>query len=263
VTVFLAASSLRGTDLPTVLAAAAEAGFDGITVGAKAVDAWCAEDHDLTELAALLADHGLRIGDLGFLGGWAGDPGQRAAARTTEDAMYRIHDAVGATTMLLLSSTGTTDDTVAAEALAEVADRAAAHGLPVAVEFMPTTEVPDLPAAVRVVGAAGRESAGICLDTWHHTRAGGGPADPVPAGMLRSLHLSDGPLARAVPDYLEETQHHRRPPGEGEFGVRALVRAYRGVPVTVEVLSDAVAATPPREAAAHLRRAARTVLEER
>jgi sugar phosphate isomerase/epimerase len=131
---------------------------------------------------------------------------------------------------------------VAAEAFGAICDRAAALELLVHLEFWPGSRL-DLATAVGCVRRAARPNGGLLLDAWHVHRTAGGlaalaEADGVP---ILAVQLSDGPLA-ASGEYMDETMHRRRVPGDGEFDLVGLVRslARRGVtaPLGVEVLSD-------------------------
>ena len=60
------------------------------------------------------------------------------------------------------------DDVI--EGFAGLCDRAAEHGLLVALEFLPWSGIPDVATAWRIVDAAGRANGGLLVDTWHHLR---------------------------------------------------------------------------------------------
>ncbi len=66
------------------------------------------------------------------------------------------------------------------------------------------------------------------------------------------------------PNVLDDTLHHRLPPGAGELSITALLATLRshGVrcPVSVEVLADDIAAMAPLDAARLLYRASVEVL---
>ena len=65
---------------------------------------------------------------------------------------------------------------IVANHFAALCDRAARHGLLVAFEFLPWSDVPDVAAAWRLIRLADRKNGGLLIDTWHYFR---GAADPV------------------------------------------------------------------------------------
>ena len=98
--------------------------------------------------------------------------------------------------------------------------------------------------AVALVSAARQPNAGLCLDIWHHTRAGSdwralGDLDP---DLITNVQLDDGTAVATTDDYKFETIHQRLCPGDGEFEIDAFLDATAGVapaaPISVEVLSD-------------------------
>ena len=58
----------------------------------------------------------------------------------------------------------------AAEAFADLCDRAAEHGLLVGLEWLPYTNIADAADAQALVRLTDRPNAGYCVDIWHHTR---------------------------------------------------------------------------------------------
>jgi sugar phosphate isomerase/epimerase len=127
-----------------------------------------------------------------------------------------------------------------AQTLAALADLAVPYGLGVVLEFFPWTVVPKLPAAVRVVEAAGRTNVGILLDTLHFHRSGSrlDDLDRIPPSRLPFLHLCDAEAA--IPTTLDGLLHtaraERLPPGEGAIDIASIVRRMpQGIPVGLEV----------------------------
>jgi sugar phosphate isomerase/epimerase len=162
--------------------------------------------------------------------------------------------------------TETLEDDAAAR-FAALCDVVAPHGLRVALEIHPRSNVPDLAAALRVIRAADRGNGGLIFDAWHHIR--GGNAD---SGLreIRStdvvvLQLSDGPTA-APDDYVYEMLHCRQVPGEGSFDLRTFMSSVLSsgcsVPISVEVISHELLDIPALEAAETLARATRAVVNE-
>jgi len=125
---------------------------------------------------------------------------------------------------------------------AKLCDLGAPAGLRPVLEFMPYSGVRCLDDAVRV---AGETRGGILIDALHLHRSGGSPGD------LASLHpnripyvqLCDAPRyapAGGVRGLVDESRHHRLPPGEGELDLRGMLAALDqpDVAISVEAPSD-------------------------
>lgn len=134
-------------------------------------------------------------------------------------------------------------DDIVAERFAGLCRRASEHGLKVALEFLPWTDVNTIEKAWKLIEASGEPNAALALDTWHFFRGGSTPEmlEAVPADRIAVIQLSDGPLSK-MDDELEATFRFRRLPGEGDFDLERLFRLLieKGVtaPIGVEVLSE-------------------------
>jgi len=247
--------------------AAAEAGFAamGLFIGEyQRLRAGGAADADLR---SVLGQHGMPLVEIEALRGWTATGAERAAYLETERAVFAMSDALGPAhrVQAIGPYTGTLDD--AAEAFAGLCDRAAGHGLAVAIEFLPEmTNIPDAATAMQIVTRAGRANGGICLDCWHHFR-GANDDDmlrAVPAGRVFTVQFDDGPRQRVDPDYYTDCTRHREVPGEGEFDLAGFLRLMdeMGVrlPLSVEVISDDLQRCPAGEAARRLADATRAVV---
>jgi sugar phosphate isomerase/epimerase len=152
----------------------------------------------------------------------------------------------------------------ASEAFALLCDRAAAHGLDVAIEFWAYSAI-DARTAVAIVAGAARKNGGLLVDTWHahHEPQAGDVLRGVSAGGVKSVQVADV-ASEASPDYFAATMHARRLPGDGVADlvrwVRLLDAIGSRVPLGVEVLSDALHALPPDEAARRAGNALRALL---
>ncbi len=178
--------------------------------------------------------------------------------------MYETADALGGEYVIAV---GEVDDDIDATArrFAAVCDRAAAHGLKVAIEFVPFTTIPDAATASDIVRRADRENGGVLVDAWHHYR---GAADDdqlrsIPADRILGVQIDDAD-AEVRGSLLDDTLHHRRLPGQGSFDLDRFVRLLddHGVslPWSVEVLSDELHALEPQDAAAQAAAATLEVL---
>jgi sugar phosphate isomerase/epimerase len=149
---------------------------------------------------------------------------------------------------------GVVDRAAAGEWLAKVADRIAPFECALAIEFLPFTDIGDAAAAAELVDRAGRPNVGLCVDSWHVFRGAGlmslAGLDPA---LVQSIQINDGPLDPVLDDYVQDCLHHREPPGDGEFDLRAFMELLPpDAPVSVEVPDDDLDLRSPGDAAALL-----------
>jgi sugar phosphate isomerase/epimerase len=148
----------------------------------------------------------------------------------------------------------------------QLCDRAAEHGLLVHLEFLPWTQIKDLPTALEIVQMAERPNGGIMLDSWHHFRSqiGNEVLDAVPGERIAGIQLNDAP-ARPGPDVVMETLRHRLLPGEGDIDLVDLMQRLRKIgcsaPIGVEIFSERLAQLPAEEIARQAAASTRAVLE--
>ena len=221
-----------------------------------------------SELRAILEGYGVEVAELEVLRHWADDDEERAAKRReTEEQMWRIADALGGRHVIAIADELPGPLELVAERLAGLADRAARHGVVVALEFLPWTGIPNATTAWEIVRLSGHANAGVLVDSWHLYRGSGDDREvrAVPSERIVALHIDDA-AAEQVGTPLEDTVHHRRVPGEGAFPlvgyVRMLDEVGVRVPFGVEVLSDELRALPAHEAARRAVDATRRVLAE-
>lgn len=252
-------------------AAAARAGFAGI--GLLGMDHKLALDAGLTDadLDGILADHGLVLHEVEFLMEWSAgpeEPERVATARMIEDQVWAVADAFGPR-VVSVGEIGGPEQLPPFDLLAErfgaLCDRAAVHGLLVALEFTPWSGIPDIATAAALVAAVGRPNAGINLDAWHWFR-GTPDAEVLRAVADRIFVLQVDDADRAVVgSLLEDTTRRRRYPGQGSFDLVGLLMLARDagvdVPVSVEVMSDEHYALPVGEAARRAYASSRAVIE--
>jgi sugar phosphate isomerase/epimerase len=259
------------------LAAAASAGFTGLSVWARDYAAARQDGCSDSDLRAQLADHGLAVAELDPAWWWTpGDVDVSSLVaiddmevfRFGEAEMFAIADALGARSINaadVLGGRWGVDE--AAEAFAGLCDRAAEHGLLVHLEFLPWSRIADLTTAWEVVRRAGRPNGGLALDAWHWFRSDT-PSDvatlrTIAGDKVLAIQLDDAP-AQAEPKLMSATLHERLLPGEGAIDLTALLGTLRDIgaaaPIGVEVFSDALHALGPFEAAQRAADATRAVL---
>jgi sugar phosphate isomerase/epimerase len=247
--------------------AAADAGFAAMGLYIGEYQRLRAEGASDADLRAVLAAHGMRVVEIEALRGWSATGPERDAYLATEQAVFGMSDALGPGhhVQVIGPYRGTLDD--AAEAFAGVCDRAAEHGLCAAIEFLPEmSNIPDADAAMEIVRRAGRDTGGICLDTWHHRR-GANDEDMlrrIPPERIFAVQIDDGPRLRVDPDYYTDCTSYRELPGEGDFDLVGFLRLLAGrgvrVPLSVEVISTALLEEPADELARRLYESTRTVM---
>ncbi|MEX2202755.1 MAG: sugar phosphate isomerase/epimerase family protein [Actinomycetota bacterium] len=252
------------------VAAAAHAGYAGLGILIDDYDAIRARGRTDAELRGILQDQGIGVPEVEFLYHWTCTDEREAFSRALEDRLYRAADAFGAHHLNMGDVNPSREmppHELAAERFAAICDRAAEHGLQVALEFLPWSGIPDAATAWDIVRTAGRPNGGINLDVWHHFR---GAADDdmlraIPPERIVCVAISDAD-AEVVGDLIEDTTRRRRLPGEGSFDLVGFLRLLDemgvGAPVTVEILSDEQNARPTDEAARVAIAATRAVMKE-
>jgi sugar phosphate isomerase/epimerase len=199
------------------------------------------------EMLRLLESTGMAIHEIEFLTGWSSDvEAIRAHSLQVEAAIFAAVDALGAR-QLNVGCAEFPGEVAPVERLAErfaaLCERAAAHDLTVALEFLPWSGIPDIATAWDVVRQSSAPNGGILLDVWHFFR--GNPdfdvLRSVPADRIVGVQVNDGP-AEAAGEIREETRHGRRLPGHGDFDLSRMVRELRAMgvsaPWAIEVMSD-------------------------
>jgi sugar phosphate isomerase/epimerase len=272
----LANGSLPPTPFEERVAAAAEAGFDAIGLSVWEYDRLRADGLDENTLRAILNRHDMRLSELEVVLGFAAKgadlkrepiPGVSYTDRATEARFFDMATAFGARH---LQAVGTFHTDVleehAVEAFAALCDRAAAHDLLVALEFVPGTNIPDAGIAADLVLAADRPNGGLCVDSWHHFRGRNDHRllQAIPPERVFMIQLDDGPAEPVDDDFVTDTLLHRLPPGAGDFDLTGFLTTLwqRGAqaPISVEVLSVDLARRSAAEVAHILAAASRRVL---
>jgi len=239
------------------VAAAARAGFAGIGVAIEDYAASRERGMRDAEMRRILDDYGIRAAELEFLQDWWHEGERGRQARANEALFYAAADALGSRHINVgcASPRGTLPAIpIVAEHFAGLCDRAARHGLLVAFEFMPWSDVPDAAAAWHLVSLANRSNGGILIDTWHYFRGAADPAQirSIPADRFFVVQFDDADAVQ-VGGYMEDTTQRRRLPGQGAFDLVGFIQMLDEVgvnaPVSVEILSDEQRARALEEAA--------------
>lgn len=263
-----------GTTFPLGLAARLEAAAAGGFTTVSVFPTDCAE-LGAEEVRRLVADHGLRVSALDPYTRWVprwAPPDELVAdymglVGTPEDDFFAMAEAVGARSLTALEVFGAEFPLDAlVERFGSLCDRAARSGLRVHLEFTPLGGIPDLATGWAIVDGAGRANGGLAFDTWHYLRGRPDDAllDRIPGDRIFVVQVSDAP-ARAEAPLPEDTMHHRRLPGEGDWDLTGLLRRLQRKPdigeFGIEVLSDALWQLPPAEIGRRCGRTLRQALE--
>jgi sugar phosphate isomerase/epimerase len=269
--VVLANGSLREASITDMVGAAAGAGFDAIGISLGRYLAVKQEGWTDAGIHSLLDDHGVRLVELEVLRGYfaganslsGGGADRRAEA---ERQTFEIAERFGVRHVQALGSFSEPLGPTAIESFAGLCDRAAQHDVLVALEFMPTTNIPDAAVALSIIQGAGRANGGLCVDTWHHFRGANDDAllRVLPADKVFVIQVNDGAAEPESTDYVHDTTHNRRSPGDGCFDLAGFLRLMNSIdvdaPLSIEVLSESMDALPPNEVAASLARGTRAVM---
>jgi sugar phosphate isomerase/epimerase len=232
------------------VAAASAAGFDAIGLLFAAYQAERDRGRSPAELRRVADDHGVRVAEIEFVYGWTGGAVTDAplvpdvASADIEAVVYEMADAFGSR-HVNCGDIGMSGPMLprpeVAERFAGLCDRAAAHGLLVAYEFLPWTETPTAEATLPIIEAAGRPNGGLLVDTWHLFRGGGSLASlaALPASRITAIQINDAGPPQG--EMWEDTTLRRRLPGEGELDLVGFLRTLRtmGVdaPIGIEIMN--------------------------
>ena len=266
------AGTLGRADVSGLVEAARSGGFDAISLFPDHVDRSLAGGSSLAELSRQVADAGLVVADLDPLLTWTPEaiPPQGAAkfGLASEERFFELAAAFGARSLNVAQGFGSRLDLDrAAEDLAGLCDRARDHDLIVTVEFLPWSGIPDAATAWDLIGRAGRDNAGVQVDSWHWYR-GGADLDSLaalPGEAIRGVQLSDAP-AESPGSWMAETLEARLLPGEGDAPlvelVRTLDRMGSRAPLGAEVFHRSHDDADPIELGARCARALQATIGE-
>lgn len=273
----LAAGTTQGVAFADRLEPAARAGFDGVSIFAADVDAFRAAGMSCAEARRRIADAGLMLTEVEIVGNWIagtvpppGMPDWLSAllSRNTAERLCGMAAELGATGISVAELFGRDfDAAVMADAFAALCHRAAAAGLHVALEPVPTGGIATLAQASDIVRRAAAPNGGLLVDSWHLFRSGSSLATlaALPGDAILSVQISDAPAA-ASDDLDREMVRGRLLPGAGELDLEGFMRAVAATgtaaPIAVEVFSDALSAHPI-DTIARLSMQALTAIEEK
>lgn len=257
------AATVRTKSLAERISAAQAGGFTHMSVFPVDYAAWTSKGITAADMRRDLHAGGIRIAAIDPFVQWipgfaipAGYPAEnRSCIDFDEVTIFRIAQELEAEGINCVEGLGQQHEpAVLIDAFGAVADRAAALGLRVTLEFMPISSIPDLQAGWAIVAGAARSNAGLCFDTWHYYRSR--PDDAllatIPGDRIFDVQLADALKARRGNDLIEDLLRYRMFPGDGELPIARAVDALSAIgaikSVGAEVFADAADALDAREA---------------
>ena len=215
------------TPLLDRLAPARAAGFAAVSV-------WPGDMRGLhaDEVVSAVKDAGLFVSEIELVTNWMPPhaSGESAFGKflssMTADRVLPLAVELGASTVSVAELFGLDyDRRLMAKHFGDLCDKAAAHGLRVALEFVPTGGVPGLAEAMEIIDTAGRANGGLMVDAWHFFRSGSSldQLASLSGNCIYSVQLND---ALAAPEAdLAQGMMNRLLPGQGELNLKAFMQA--------------------------------------
>lgn len=241
------------------LAAVREAGWRG--VGIVHADLYKIVDQlGFGGFKQALSDHGIETVQLEFISNWWTEGDLRVTSDKVRDELFAACAELGADTIKVgseLTSFGV-ENPVTRERFAEsfdsLATRAGQHGVRVAVEPMPMSNITTIVEGAALMREIGNPHGGLVVDTWHVARGGTSyqeMVDVLPMDHVFVVELDDAD-EQVVGSLWEDTIHHRRMPGDGAIDTAAFIAAmhdagWRGI-WGVEIISEELRAMSVEDA---------------
>jgi sugar phosphate isomerase/epimerase len=204
------------------------------------------EGLSVADMLSMLVDRDLHVAECEGTPNWLSDPGPADDKVFGLDEIIELSVAMAAKGFVVFHDNrqGGSIETFTDD-FAVVCDRAAEHGLAVAIEFLPWSRIPTFADAVTIAQGAGRPNGRIVFDTWHHSH---GPSrdlhvTPEQVALLHCVQIDDARPAE-TDDLLIETMMGRRIPGTGTLDLPYLLAtldaAGAACPVAVESYDEKV-----------------------
>ncbi len=249
--------------------AAAAGGFAAIGIVPSVYHEARAAGHSDAELRAMLKDRGLVVTEVEMERLSIPARSELGALAKELDYTLEVADVFGAERIFVVAAPGVSVADLA-DMFGWVCDRCAEQNRTVALEFMDIpslSSLPDARSALEVVQRAGRDNGGLKVDVYHHINGANdwSQLESLPSEFVGAIEFSDTAIPRVAEDYLEDTLHHRRAPGEGDGDLVRFVRTMDAIgatcPYTLEVISDEIVTLPPVELGQRLGTSSRRVLD--
>jgi sugar phosphate isomerase/epimerase len=251
----LSCGTMLKVDTETYLRAAADAGFDAVSLRPAQIGQWVDAGGTLVGLRHRLDQFDLAVAEIDPIMAWAPGAAPNPPHAPQSSVVLEMAEALGAHAVsalvapdhhLVLDRPAGAGFDATVEAFAALCDAAAARGVVVQLEFFGWSALHTLGDAMGIVSTADRPNGGVLIDTWHHARRDGTVADvdAVDPARVVALQIADGPID-AVDADLAIDNRHRAWPACGEQHPERIIhslrrRGWQG-PIGVEVFGDASA----------------------
>ena len=219
-------------DMSTRVKAVSEAGWEGVGI-AHADVAVVRDSVGLPALKAMLDDHGIRHVELEFISNWWATGDERLASDKVRRELFEAAAALGVTTIKVGAELGSFGKAGGApidhfaSSFNDLATDAGNHGVRVALEPMPMSNIMTIADGAALVKDVANASGGLVVDTWHIGRANTPFSELpkiLPMEYVFVVELDDAD-AEVVGSLWDDTINQRRLPGEGVLDTAAFVAA--------------------------------------
>lgn len=256
------AANVRTKSLADRLIAARTGNFTHMSIFPIDWQGWRDSGFSVATMRSMIRDAGIRVLAIDPFVQWV--PGfaipdsypeqNRGFIKFDEAAILRIAEEAEAEAINCVEGLGQAHpQTKLIDAFGGFADRAAARGLRVTLEFMPISSIKGLREGWAIVEGAARANAGLCFDTWHYFRSyeDAETLARIPVDKIFEVQLADATRAQKVPDLIEDLLRFRLLPGDGEFDIAGITAALKAKgawsSVGPEVFADWIDPLAPRD----------------
>ncbi len=227
------------------VAACAAAGYRGMCLHFRDYQAQREAGYDDRSLAAILHRYEMKTNSIEFLVDWFLDGEAGTHSRNEEATAYRAALAYRADTLNVganLVGSSLSPGRMRSQ-FRELCERAGEHGLNIALEIVPWSDVPDIESAMAVID--GIQNAGLVVDSWHIFR-GAVPLseiERIPGDRILAVQVNDADAE--IRGSLAQDTLNRRLCGEGTFDLpsflESVARTGTTAPLSVEIISPTMA----------------------
>jgi sugar phosphate isomerase/epimerase len=256
------AANVRAKSLADRLIAALAGEFTHMSVFPIDWQSWCDSGLSVATMRSMIRDAGVKILAVDPFVQWIPGftipddypPQNRGFIQFDESSILRIAEEAEAEAINCVEGLGQSyPQTLLIDAYGGFADRAAARGLHVTLEFMPISSITGLREGWQIVNNVSRANAGLCFDTWHYFRSYEDEATlaTIPGSKIFEVQLADAVRALRAPNLIEDLLRFRLLPGDGEFDIRKVTDQLKRIgawqSVGPEVFADWIDPLEPRE----------------